>query len=181
MEPSSITVIHRLKGDCPESICNICCFWGTNRAAIISGTSIIMFYIALTHAAEFTCCQFSNATAQSYMWASLMMLYIVTRNIITVFQCQKLTIDYCYLNFVQINNSCFHRRFRVDVDLQLFLVNIQSVCSDITHRQGPLFLEPTILNSTVILNIPHLPSKCHITATVQIQNVSNSSNTISFG
>jgi len=79
---------------------------------------------------------------------------------------------------VQITNSCFHQ---LKVDLQVFLVNTRSVCSDFTHQQGPLVLEPTIVNSTVILDIPHLPNNCQITATVQSRSVSNFSSTITFG
>ena len=82
-------------------------------------------------------------------------------------------------NIVQMNNRCLHQRSKLD--LQLFLVNTRSVCSDFTHQQGPLMLEPTIVNSTVILDIPHLPNNCQITAAVRSQNMSNSSGTITFG
>ena len=82
-------------------------------------------------------------------------------------------------NIVQMNNRCLHQRSKLD--LQLFLVDTWSVCSDFTHQQGPLMLEPTIVNSTVILDIPHLPNNCQITAAVRSQNMSNSSGTITLG
>jgi len=74
---------------------------------------------------------------------------------------------------MQIPNGCFYQD-----GSQLFLVDTRSVCSSSTHQQGPLLLEPTISNSTVTLVIPHLPSNCQITATVQSQNVSRD---ITFG
>ena len=78
--------------------------------------------------------------------------------------------------YMQIQDTCLYER--IQVCPQPFLVETWSDCSNSTHHQGPLMLEPTIVNSTVILVIPHLPPNCHVTATVQSQEVFTSSRNI---
>ena len=82
---------------------------------------------------------------------------------------------------IQVHGICLLRRLRLEGDPLHFLVETWSDCSGSTHHQGPLMLEPTIVNSTVTLVIPHLLPKCHVTARVQNQRVLNCSNNINFG
>ena len=79
-----------------------------------------------------------------------------------------LTVYHSYI-YIQIQDTCLYGR--IQVCPQPFLVETWSDCSNSTHHQGPLMLQPTIVNSTVTLVIPHLPPKCHVTARVQSQQV----------
>ena len=79
---------------------------------------------------------------------------------------------------MQVHGKFFHQRLQ---DQQQFLVEMWSDCSGFRHHQGPLMLEPTIVNSTVTLVIPHLPSKCHVMATIHNQKLSNPPRNITFG
>ena len=80
---------------------------------------------------------------------------------------------------MQTHGNCFHQILQDEQ--QLFLVETWSDCSGSRHHQGPMMLEPTIVNSTVTLVIPHLLPKCHIMATIKNQELSNPPKNITFG
>ena len=65
---------------------------------------------------------------------------------------------------LQIQNTCLHH-----CGPPQFVVETWSDCSGSRHHQGPLTLEPTTVNSTVTLVIPHLLPNCHVMARVQSQ------------
>lgn len=81
---------------------------------------------------------------------------------------------------LQIQDTCFHLIFQDNP--QPFLVETWSDCSDSKRHHGPLLLEPTFVNSTVVtLLLPHLHPSCHVIATVQYHEVFiNLSSNISF-
>ena len=79
---------------------------------------------------------------------------------------------------LQVQDTCFYQIFQDNP--QSFHVEIWSNCSETRKHQRPLLLVPTIVNSTVILDIPHLLPNCHITANIHNKEVFNFSSNISF-